>query len=116
VLVEQHPDQQRERIAAEQLVGGVVLGDTELRHITKSARSRLREGRAPDAIRTALRIRQRWPPRRQDAVWIPPARGPPALSTPEEGGRCPMADLGFVLLTVAAFAVLMLLLRGADRL
>jgi hypothetical protein len=30
VLVEQHADQQRERVAAEQLVGGVVLGYAEL--------------------------------------------------------------------------------------
>jgi hypothetical protein len=32
VLVEQHPEEQRERVAAEQLVGGVVLGDAECRH------------------------------------------------------------------------------------
>jgi hypothetical protein len=32
VLVEHHADQQRERIATEQLVGGVVLGDAERRH------------------------------------------------------------------------------------
>jgi hypothetical protein len=32
VLVEQHPKNERERVAAEQLVGGVVLGDAELGH------------------------------------------------------------------------------------
>jgi hypothetical protein len=32
VLVEQHPEQQGERIATEQLVGGGVLGDGERRH------------------------------------------------------------------------------------
>ena len=32
LLVEQHPDQQRERIAAEQLVGRRVLGDRQIRH------------------------------------------------------------------------------------
>jgi len=32
VLVEQHPDQQRERVAAQQLVGGGVLGDTGIWH------------------------------------------------------------------------------------
>ena len=29
VLGQQHPDQQRQRVAAEQLVGGSVLGDAE---------------------------------------------------------------------------------------
>jgi hypothetical protein len=32
VLVEQHPEEQRERDAAQELVGGVVLGDAEGRH------------------------------------------------------------------------------------
>jgi hypothetical protein len=32
VLVQQHPDQQGERVPAEQLVGSVVLGDAERRH------------------------------------------------------------------------------------
>jgi len=31
-LVEQHPDQEGERVAAQQFVGGVVLGDPEVRH------------------------------------------------------------------------------------
>ena len=33
VPVQQHADKQRERVAAEQLVGGVVLGDAESRHL-----------------------------------------------------------------------------------
>jgi hypothetical protein len=33
VLVQQHPDQQRERVASEQLVGVVVPGDAEGRHM-----------------------------------------------------------------------------------
>jgi hypothetical protein len=32
VLVEQHAQQQRERVAAQQFVGGVVLGDAERGH------------------------------------------------------------------------------------
>jgi hypothetical protein len=32
VLVEQHPDQEGERVPAQQFVGGVVLPDAELRH------------------------------------------------------------------------------------
>jgi hypothetical protein len=32
VLVEEHPDQQRERVAAEQFVGRGILGDAQLRH------------------------------------------------------------------------------------
>ena len=32
MLVEQHADEQRERVAAQQFVGGVVLGDAEGRH------------------------------------------------------------------------------------
>ena len=32
LLVEQHPDQQRERVAAQQFVSGGVLGDAEGRH------------------------------------------------------------------------------------
>jgi hypothetical protein len=39
------------------------------------------------------------------------------LSTPvEPGGEVVVADLGFVLLTVVAFAVLVLVLRGTERL
>jgi hypothetical protein len=37
VLVEQHADQQGQRVAAEQLVGGVVLGDAEGRHVPDGA-------------------------------------------------------------------------------
>jgi hypothetical protein len=44
LLVEQHPDQQGERIPAEQLVGGVVLGDAELGHIGECAPARSRRG------------------------------------------------------------------------
>jgi hypothetical protein len=33
VLVQQHPDQQREGVTAEQLIGGGVLGDSEGRHV-----------------------------------------------------------------------------------
>jgi hypothetical protein len=32
VLVQQHPDNEGERIAAEQFVGGGVLGDPDRRH------------------------------------------------------------------------------------
>ena len=32
VLVQQHPDHEGQRVAAQQLVGGVVLGDAEGRH------------------------------------------------------------------------------------
>jgi hypothetical protein len=32
VLVEQHPDHEGERVAAEELIGGGVLGDGECRH------------------------------------------------------------------------------------
>jgi len=32
VLVEQHPEEQRERVAAQQLVGGGVLGEGQRRH------------------------------------------------------------------------------------
>jgi hypothetical protein len=37
VLVQQHPDHERERVAAEQFVGGRVLGDAEGRHIGDGA-------------------------------------------------------------------------------
>ena len=40
----------------------------------------------------------------------------PALSSPDEDGRVAVADLGFVVLTVAAFAVLVFVLRGTERL
>jgi hypothetical protein len=45
VLVQQHPDQQGERVAAEQLVGGGVLGDAKQRHLGSVP------ARAPVAIR-----------------------------------------------------------------
>jgi hypothetical protein len=40
VLVVQHPDQQRERVAAEQLVGCGVLGDAWVGHGESAARDR----------------------------------------------------------------------------
>jgi hypothetical protein len=37
VLVQEHAKNERERVSAEQLVGGGVLGDAELRHARQCA-------------------------------------------------------------------------------
>jgi hypothetical protein len=54
VLVQQHPDQEGERVATEQLIGGKVLGDAELRHpgsVPHEARGRgTAPQRSPDSL------------------------------------------------------------------
>jgi hypothetical protein len=54
VLVEQHPKKERERVATEQLIGGKVLGDAELRHpgsVPHEARGRgTAPQRSPDSL------------------------------------------------------------------
>ena len=65
VLVEQHPKKERERVATEQLIGGKVLGDAELRHpgsVPHEARGRgTAPQRSPDSLQPLRRRGPAWP-------------------------------------------------------
>jgi hypothetical protein len=85
VLVEQHPDQQGERIAPQQLVGRGVLGEGECRHPRAPAASARR--RAGDSSQITTRSASRWGDRRRHLQSLRSLQAGAAPCPPPAAGR-----------------------------